>query len=204
MKFLQILMLAAMLLVSAAGSAMASFDYGVTVDTASLTGTSGYLYFQLVNGDNKDTFAANAQVLNFSTDAILGAKAAGAFSGSNTYATGTLPATLTIANTNAMLNDYNQAITFGNYISFDLALATIGAPDPMSTASFSMWLAKDAAGSIPLQTADGLLFVVDVNGNGTRGLPAVYDTKTSVVPVPAAVWLLGTGLFGVVGLRRRV
>jgi hypothetical protein len=29
-------------------------------------------------------------------------------------------------------------------------------------------------------------------------------TQSSEVPVPAAVWLLGTGLLGLVGLRKRL
>ena len=55
-------------------------------------------------------------VENFTTDGILGATAPGAYTGSGAYVTGTLPGTVTFANTGTT-NDYNQLITFGNSFS---------------------------------------------------------------------------------------
>lgn len=203
MKSIKLQLLALVALLFAANPAFAA-SYGVTIDTSSLAGTSGYLYLQLVNGANIDTFSATAQLLDFSTDGTMGATTDGAYTNSNKYATGTLPGELTIANTNAVLNDYNQAITFGNSISFTLVLDTLGAPDPMSSATFSFWLSQDAAGAIPLLTADGLLFTVDVNGNGVAGMPNVLASQVNVVPVPAAALLFAPGLLGLVAFKRKL
>ena len=54
---------------------------------------------------------------------------------------------------------------------------------------------------------NGLVLASDVGikiaGIGNAGGIAPYISSTSAVPVPAAVWLLGSGLCGLLGLRRR-
>ncbi len=52
---------------------------------------------------------------------------------------------------------------------------------------------------------DGTLFTVDLHNDGT-GFTQVLagEANVSSVPIPAAVWLLGSGLFGLVGIRRRM
>ncbi|BCO31793.1 hypothetical protein TspCOW1_18960 [Thiohalobacter sp. COW1] len=56
-------------------------------------------------------------------------------------------------------------------------------------------------------------YSTDVDGDGIRGYGMVdgpfpgfsanFDMTTSAVPVPAAVWLFGSGLLGLVGVARR-
>ena len=53
----------------------------------------------------------------------------------------------------------------------------------------------------------------DINGNGLKGIPMIdgafpgfsanFEFKVAAVPVPAAVWLFGSGLLGLVGVARR-
>ena len=38
---------------------------------------------------------------------------------------------------------------------------------------------------------------------GVQNMDSIIDNITAVVPVPAAVWLFGSGLLGLVGIARR-
>jgi len=40
-------------------------------------------------------------------------------------------------------------------------------------------------------------------GGGEPGWSATYTMETTVIPVPAAVWLFGSGLLGLIGIARR-
>jgi len=40
-------------------------------------------------------------------------------------------------------------------------------------------------------------------GGGELGWSATYTMETTVIPVPAAVWLFGSGLLGLIGIARR-
>lgn len=56
------------------------------------------------------------------------------------------------------------------------------------------------------QVADAgdLLFLrINADGPGTANMVDSVQVMTSAVPVPAAVWLLGSGLIGLMGLRRK-
>lgn len=202
MNFLKIKLLVIAVIMFAASSAFASFSYDVTVDTSSLNGTGGYLYLSF-NQNGGDTLASTALVQNFATDGTLGATAPGVFAGSGTYVTGTLP-TVSFANTNAV-NDYNQAITFGNSLSFNLVLNQTGS-DAFAGSTFTLGLYQDALGMSPLKTADGTLATFYLNGDGTTTAPLVADigTTATTTPIPAAAWLLGSGLMGLAGIRRRM
>ena len=67
---------------------------------------------------------------------------------------------------------------------------------------FNTFLAADAGGGV------SLLFKADCGANPTCRFDAVIDnvsivTDVSAVPVPAAAWLFGSGLLGLVGVARR-
>lgn len=67
---------------------------------------------------------------------------------------------------------------------------------------FNTFLAADAGGGV------SLLFKADCGANVNCRFDAVIDnvsivTDVSAVPVPAAVWLFGSGLLGLVGVARR-
>ena len=201
MNFVKIKLLIIAVIMFAASSAFASLSYDVTVDTSSLTGSAGYLYLQY-NTDPLSTGTSTALVQAFTTDGTLGAQAAGAYAGSGTYVTGTLPGTVTFVNGNQPTNDYNHAITFGNAFNFYLVLPT-GTTQNAGSA-FSLSLFSDALGANPLKTADGTLFSVNLNADGTATtLIADGNTQATPTPIPAAAWLFGSGLMGLFGVRRR-
>jgi hypothetical protein len=67
-----------------------------------------------------------------------------------------------------------------------------------NTYTFNTTLGPDAAGGL------SLLFKADCGAAANCALDAVIDNvSVSAVPVPAAVWLFGSGLLGLVGVARR-
>jgi hypothetical protein len=199
MKFMKIKLLVIALIMFAASSAFASLSYDVTVDTSGLTG-SGYLYFQYNSGTTQ-TLTTTATVQNFATDGTLGALGPNAFPNSGTYVTGTLPK-VSFTNGNVETSDYNQAITFGKSFNFDLVLPTGTSDNAGST--FALSLFQDALGATPLKTVDGTLFTISLNADGTAtAVVADAGTTATPTPIPAAAWLLGSGIMGLAGIRRR-
>jgi hypothetical protein len=208
MNFLKIKLLVVAIVMFAASSAFASFSYNVSVDTTGLSGSFGYLYFQYTTGINQ-VGTTTATVQNFSTDGVLGAQADGAYANSGTYVTGTLPGSVSFGNGTVGTNDYNHAITFGTNLNFNLLLPA--GDSNVDGSTFSFWLAQDALGMTPLKTDTGMLFSIGLNANDTTTTVVtdagtiVTDAGTNVTPtpIPAAAWLLGSGLLGLVGMRRK-
>lgn len=81
-----------------------------------------------------------------------------------------------------------------------------------------VWNQNTTFGPSPMYTVGGgnpatvwSLASADGNGDGKNGIPMVdgpfvgfnANFNVQVVPVPAAIWLLGSGLLGLVGLARR-
>ena len=112
-----------------------------------------------------------------------------------------------------------QAGVMGNHLT-TLAVTVID----QSTLNFSGWVMNitgndynfGATQGIATYTFDGTNFTLDyhwdaVTNNGGVGLGPLnvseYDLKlvgtVSSVPVPAAVWLFGSGLVGLIGIARR-
>jgi len=198
MKFFTLKLLVISFMMLAASSAFASLGYNVSFDTSSLNGQDGFLYLQY-GGFN----AANstATVSNFSTDGIL---ASGPSSNvvDGSAVTGQLPGKLVFANTNGT-NDYNHGINFGNKIDFSVLFASNDfAASPSGNSTFSLGLYSDEAGLNSL--LGGTLLTVDLNNDGTTTVQSLAkETSATPTPIPAAAWLLGSGLMGLVGVRRR-
>ena len=190
-----------------AGSASAD-TYDVTINTSSITGTTGTLDFNF-NPGPLATQAASLQILTFSSD--------GSLAGSPILTGdvgGTLPSTLTFDNGTGF-NDYFEGFKFGSILSFDVTLygPALNSPDGMSTSgsTFAFSMFSDPAGTIPVlttNTADGFAFKVDVNLDGTTTLTN-FSPQTGVgtptVPEPGSLVLVGTIIaLAVLHRRRRV
>ena len=189
MKLLSIKLLIVAVLMFAATSAFADFSYNFNVDTSSLNGQAGYMDLQFNPGISNAI--ASATVTNFISDATLGAVI------TSGTVTGMLPSTVTI-NNNTGFNDYFQAVTFGNTANFALNLS--GAAGSSFALAF-----LDSTQTTPLLTNDqvnGIATRIDVTPNG----PVVTNNSNQVTatPIPAAAYLFGSGLMGLVGIRRKI
>jgi hypothetical protein len=71
-----------------------------------------------------------------------------------------------------------------------------GQPDAFTL--FTLTFSTQAIGS-----SDFELLRIDLSDPDTNAIDASNSGDVNVVPIPAAAWLLGTGLLGLVGLRRR-
>lgn len=79
-------------------------------------------------------------------------------------------------------NVYEQTFRFYNDVD------TFG--DMVSSGQFYLWFADEAWGGNSFKLYDATL--------------SVYGTDVAATPVPAGVWLLGSGLFGLIAVRRKV
>lgn len=206
MKLLRFTLLVFAMIVFAAGSAFASYSYDITVNTSSLNGQTGYLYFDYATTSNQ---ASTATVTNFVTDSALGGQDFNVVNGS--AVTGTLPGTLSFLNAN-VINDYQHAVTtFGNSISFAVSFsgpATSGTPGSANS-TFSMGLFSDDGGLNPLLSsnvgANNELFDITLNDGGNtsfQNFGTASPATGTATPIPPTALLFAAGLFGLVGIRR--
>ena len=205
MNFLKIKLTVIAAIIFAASSAFASLStYDVTVNTSSLAGETGYLYLQYVTNS---TLASTATVSTFDSDAVLGAQdTVDVVDGSAVH--GTLPGNVVFANTNA-INDYNHAITFGNSLSFLVTLSSASTSTTSGVSTLSLGLFADAFGGTPLLNVNGgsyagTVATISLHDNGSTDAQSLDASTTATpTPIPGALYLLGSGLMGLVGMRRK-
>ena len=190
MKLLRIKLLIIAVMMFAASSAFASLSYDFNVDTSTMLGQTGYLELQFNPGMNPGV--ASAVISNFTSDAAL--VGAPALTGD---VTGALPSTVTINNTQSW-NDYYQQVTFGSNVQFALNL------NGNANNSFGLSF-YGADGVTPLFTSDpnGFATTIDVNQNGAVLTNNSGQVTATATPIPPSVLLFGSGLLGLVGIRRK-
>lgn len=73
-----------------------------------------------------------------------------------------------------------------------------------SSSDQNMWTLLTASGIAPAGTVSAQIVLLNLQGAGFEGGASFFDDASlRVVPIPAAVWLMGSGLLGLIGLRRR-
>jgi hypothetical protein len=200
MNFLKIKLLVIALVMFVASSAFASLSYNINIDTTSLNTQDGYLYLQYAGMND---IISTATVANFTTNgALASASSSNVVDGS--AVSGQLQNSVVFGNTNGT-NDYNHAIHFGTNLNFNLLFASSNFDAPVGGSStFSLGLYSDEAGLTPLVTTSGTILALDLNNNATTTVQLLAEGVTATpTPIPAAAWLLGSGLLGLVGLRRK-
>lgn len=111
---------------------------------------------------------------------------------------------------NAVLNSLNLG-NFGNAITIPGMSVTDGNGSVLFSSTNFALPASSAPSSLFFDfgglTAQTLILHVDTTGLGGNsdnvGLDNIQFSQISVVPVPAAAWLFGSGLLGLIGVARR-
>jgi hypothetical protein len=111
----------------------------------------------------------------------------------------------------------NLSSVFGSGIAYS-SNSTGCASSGLATQTNCLWDGPGYAGGIPANKPAGstlwMLASSDGNGDGVMGIPmavggpfagfnANFNANMIPTPVPAAVWLFGSGLFGLLGVARR-
>jgi hypothetical protein len=151
----------------------ASLTYNVTINTAPLSGVSGFMAFDLNGGiplqDNVAT------ITSFLSDSTLGS------SSTSGDVTGTLTPGPLLLTADQAFNEWLQTVTFGTLTTFVLNVTTAftsgTTPD-----SFAFFLLDSS--QIPFATSDpsgaDSIFTIDLTGNTTT--PQVFTSTNPLAP----------------------
>ncbi len=174
----------------------------VTVDTSALSGTTGSLAFDFLDGG---TPANTVTLSDFTSDGTLGT------STPTGDVSGALPGTVTLGDSE-FFNEYLQGFTFGGSLSF--TFDTTGSPaDPTSFPDAFSFFLLDSSGMPVPTTSDptGANALLLYNVGETDPLSIYSDTVrlgggSNAVPEPNTLILIVTSLFilsvVLIGLRR--
>ena len=99
------------------------------------------------------------------------------------------------------MNQYSGSLDWGEPIVFSMSDSITGS---FTTDGLTQW-------SIQADGYNALIHTLDGNGDGINGinlyinseLVFIGDVELHSVPVPAAVWLFGSGLIGLAGFAKR-
>ena len=185
-------------------SSVSAVPIDVLIDTTSLSGSTGQMAFDFIDGDPASN---TATISGFTTDGTLvfpATEDGGPISG-------TLPGPVTIED-DSFFNELLQPITFGNTISFSVELTT-NRTFSLFPDSFSFFLLDDFL-LLLFPTSDPTfadsLFFVDIDGSAAgaissfvaTGPPTVTwsVTQAAAAPEPSTLFLL---FLGFASLRHR-
>jgi len=101
-------------------------------------------------------------------------------------------------------NEYGHLFNYGAGTVFGSGI-TINSPGPFSNVQSGYWSGTEFAPNPTKAWLFGMLIGNQATNSKLSGLSAwaVHDGDVSAVPVPAAAWLFGSGLIGLLGLARR-
>lgn len=160
------------------------FPPGATAPAFTDTGVTGIIDFDTPGGSF--TNGAPFFGFNWTADVVASFTAGAGQNWSTTTAAGSV--------------SYNFTLT-GSQVAIGVLFDWAGTPNP------------DIPVLIGWDAATGVVSALDLDGDGTPGVPmqagpfpgqtAAFSGLLTPVPVPAAVWLFGSGLVGLVGVARR-
>jgi len=188
--------------IGTANAALASQILEVSVDTSTISGTTGSIDFQF-NPGGLDYQAATVQIANFAGGTYGGTQQD--FGGASG---GPYPSSISITNSAADNEDF-ETFTFGSKLFFSLLFSgpAVDSPDGVSSANsvFAFSMFSDTSGFTPVLTSDpnGIAALVTVNLDGTLAKNAVSPEAT-FVPEPGTFGLVGCAFAGLAWIRRRV
>jgi hypothetical protein len=184
----------------------------INTNTSSISGTSGYIDVQY-NG-LAGAGASTATITLFSTDGTLGGPATISVIGD---ASGSLATTVILENgalDSSGLNDYDEAITFGTYTQFQVALSSpLGGT---ANSGFALiYYNSDYSVSLLSSDISGASAALTVEPNGTVVTETYADaggkyyttvtneSEPSPVPEPSSFFAVGAGLALLAGYAAR-
>lgn len=188
-QFVKARFLAAPLLVAASFAASAE-TFDINIDTGSLSGQAGGIYFQFSPGLNADP--ASVAITDFALTPPGALNPASPLNFSDGGASGTLDANDLVINNNFALNDYGEALTFGSDISFAV---TLNLP-PVLTGQSGSELGIQVTGPdllTPLLTSDPSGNVLDLSYDQTGSLNVLSTTSAAGLteaPEPATAYVI--------------
>jgi hypothetical protein len=118
---------------------------------------------------------------------------------------------LTVNGTTNLLSSIQSGTSRVTQLTYDSPILAWGADSKAASSSVTVHYAIGGVGTIshPTSTTAGFFgFVstdsfssISITSSGARLVG--FDNISSAVPIPGAVWLLGSGLIGIVGIRRK-
>ena len=180
----------------------------ITLDTALLRGTAGYVDFQF-NPGTTGTLPLNATARITNASAGPGGAFGAVNSAESANSTGALPGTVTIANTD-VANGLVQALTFGDTLRFDVGFLTIATPGADTGSTFALYLLGADLNFLPTTdpTGQARLAEMDLSAGGNPGGPVVFGLGLSAAPEPSSglpvlLTLIAIGLSRTYSARHR-